>query len=67
MSMEYGLCPGNPGLLVASYKSSDEVHKEMNLDDLDDPDEEVSVGNYARIRIYGPLYIILMEVWRSQR
>lgn len=65
--MDYELCPGNPGILVATSKSSDEVHKEMSLDDLDDPDEEVSVRNYAKIRIYGPLYIILMEVWRSQR
>lgn len=64
--MGYDLCPGNPGILVATYKSSDEVHKEMSLDP-DDPDEEVSVGNYAKIRVYGPLYIILMEVWRSQR
>lgn len=64
--MEYDLCPGNPGILVATYKSSDEVHKEMSLDP-DDPDEEVSVGNYTKIRVYGPLYIILMEVWRSQR
>lgn len=59
-------CPGNPGFLVATYKSSDKVLGEMSPGDLADPDE-VNVGNYAKVRIYRALFTILMEVWRPEK
>lgn len=42
--MENELCPRNPRFLVVTNKISDNVHKEVSLDDPVEPGEEVSIG-----------------------